>query len=67
MHDDDINEMDDYAKKSFSPFGGYEHYKKQDKNSRQNAIITKVGRSAKETVVNGFSVPKSKPYFPESK
>ncbi len=67
MHDDDIKEMDDYAKKSFSPFGGYEHYKKQDKNSRQSTIITKVGLSAKETVVNGFSVPKSKPYFPESK
>ena len=67
MHDDDINEMDDYAKKSFSPFRGSGQYKKQDKNSRQNAIITKVGLSAKETVVNGYSVPQSKPYFPEPK
>lgn len=67
MHDDDINEMDDYAKKSFSPFTGSGHYKKQDKNSRRGAIISKVGISAKETVVGGFSVPKSKPYFPEPK
>ena len=65
MHSDDVNAMADYAKDSFTVIDSNKRYKKQDKNSRQKAVIDQVSQSANVPIYHGFSTPKSKPYFPE--
>lgn len=65
MHRDDVNAMADYAKNSFTVIDPDKGYKRQDKQSRQKAIIDQVSQSASAAIYHGFSTPKSKPYFPE--
>jgi hypothetical protein len=64
MHDDDVKEMEDYAKKTFSEFNTAKPYKKQDEAARRALFIAKQKQQADATVYCGFSVPKSKPYSP---
>ena len=65
MHRDDVNAMADYAKNSFTVINPDKGYKRQDKKSRQKAVIDQVSQSAHAPIYHGFSTPKSKPYFPE--
>ncbi|MBQ6926080.1 MAG: hypothetical protein IJQ73_15695 [Kiritimatiellae bacterium] len=64
MHRDDVNEMEDYAKASFSVFNAAKGYRRQSQASRDKAVIAQVSLSASEPSYHGFSTPKSKPYFP---
>ena len=64
MHRDDVDAMADYAKNSFTVINPDKGYKRQDRKSRQKAVIDQVSQSANAPLFHGFSTPKSKPYFP---
>lgn len=63
MHEDDINEMEDYAQKSFTVFKPSSHYYKQDGAARKNAIVAAAAKQAGQTHVGNFFIPPTRPYY----